>query len=191
MCLQQSVQIICKHVACCFGTVCIIWLLHKTSTVIRFGNTWTRTLTGTPHFGNSSASSHATRTWCVPRSTLTSVESTWSTSCLKLDQTCDAVLCCGRIPTCRRTLLPPLRSATTWSGSSKILRNIRILPRHYTVSQPWIPQPVSSPLWQTLRPRNKFLSVEHVYWRSCPHSSGFGTVTTQIWPNMTPTHEQF
>jgi len=48
--------------------------------------------------------------------------------------------CCGRIPTFRRTMLPP-------SSSSMVLWNVGILQQHYTASQPRRP-------WHETSPRN-------------------------------------
>jgi hypothetical protein len=48
---------------------------------------------------------------------------------------CDAVWCCGMIPTFRRTLLPPPSGWRHEDGGSMGPRNVAILPQHYTASQ--------------------------------------------------------
>jgi hypothetical protein len=64
---------------------------------------------------------------------------------------CDVVWCCGRIPTFRRTILPPSSGWSDLTGKSgidigqsihpanggmKVCRNVGSLPQHYTASQP-------------------------------------------------------
>jgi hypothetical protein len=54
-----------------------------------------------------------------------------------LSSGCDTLECCCRIPTFRRSMLPP---SSGWSEDvdSMVLRNVGILPQHYTASQPRI-----------------------------------------------------